>query len=97
MTTPAANYVVEIGTGLLAQVGTRVDALLGGGLSAGRQRVFVVTSPEIWRLWGGQLVSGLPVAPTVLSVPAGEQHSGWRRLSGCWRSLLRVARTATRC
>jgi 3-dehydroquinate synthase len=74
VTTPTANYFVEIGTGLIAQVGTRVDTLLDGALTNGKRRVFVVTSPEIWRLWGPRLLSGFAVAPTVLSVPAGEQH-----------------------
>lgn len=70
----SATYEVEIGSGLLAGVGERVDALLKGGLSAGKQRAFVVTSPEIWKLHGEHLVSGFPAAPTLLSVPAGEQH-----------------------
>ena len=70
----SATYEVEIGSGLLAGVGERVDALLKGGLSAGKQRAFVVTSPEIWKLHGEHLASGFPAAPTLLSVPAGEQH-----------------------
>jgi 3-dehydroquinate synthase len=78
--TPGGSYDVEIGSGLLASVGSRVDALLRaahgsqGSLSAGRQRVFVVTSPEIWRLHGETLASGLPGTPTILNVPPGEQH-----------------------
>jgi 3-dehydroquinate synthase len=67
-------YAVEIGVGLLAGVGARVDALLGGGLTAGRQRAFVVTSPEIWRLWGERLAGGFPAPATVLQVDAGEAH-----------------------
>ena len=74
VTTASANYEVEIGTGLLAGVGARVDALLGGGLAAGRQRAMVVTSPEIWKLWGERLQSGFPAPLTMLSVPAGEQY-----------------------
>ena len=70
----SATYEVEIGSGLLAGVGERVDALLKGGLSTGKQRVFVVTSPEIWKLHGERLASGFPAVPTLLSVPAGEQH-----------------------
>jgi 3-dehydroquinate synthase len=88
VTTPTANYFVEIGTGLLAQIGARLDALLNGGLSAGKQKVFVVTSPEIWRLWGSHLTTGLPSAPVVLSVPAGEQH---KRLSTIERLLEELA------
>ena len=49
--TPSAQYEVEIGAGLVGLVGERVDALLAGGLKAGKQRAFVVTSPEIDRLW----------------------------------------------
>jgi 3-dehydroquinate synthase len=84
---------VEIGGGLLAQVGARVDALLGGGLTAGKQRVFVVSSPEIWKLWGETLLSGFSApgeksAPVVLSVPAGEQH---KRLSTIERLLEEMA------
>ena len=73
--TPSANYEVEIGAGLVELVGERVDALLGGGLRGGKQRAFVVTSPEIDRLWGGKLEGGFPAAGlTRLMVPAGEEH-----------------------
>jgi 3-dehydroquinate synthase len=88
VTTPTASYFVEIGTDLVAQVGGRLDALLDGGLSAGRQKVFAVTSPEIWRLWGGQLTSGLPAAPVVLGVPPGEQY---KRLNTIERLLEELA------
>ena len=54
VTTPTENYFVAIGAGLLAQVGARVDALLRGGLAAGKQRLFVVSSPEVVRLWAAR-------------------------------------------
>jgi 3-dehydroquinate synthase len=88
VTTGSASYDVEIGTGLLPQVGARMDALLSGGLVAGRQRAFVVTSPEIWELWGERLQSGFPSPLTVLSVPAGEQH---KRLGTVERLLEEMA------
>jgi 3-dehydroquinate synthase len=72
--TASSTYEVEIGSDLLPHIGARVDSLLNGGLSAGKQRVFVVTSPEIWKLHGERLASGFPSAPVLLSVPAGEQH-----------------------
>ena len=72
--TASASYEVEIGAGVLALVGARVDSLLGGGLVGGTQRAMVVTSPEIWRLWGERLQSGFPAPLEMLSVPAGEQH-----------------------
>jgi 3-dehydroquinate synthase len=72
--TPSANYDVEIGAGLLASVGERVDGLLSGGIRAGKQRAFVVTSSEIDRLWGVQLDTSFPEPLARLNVPAGEQH-----------------------
>ncbi len=72
--TPSAEYEVEIGLGLVELVGARLDALLGGGLSAGKQRAFVVTSPEIDQLWGSTLERGFPAPLTRLMVPAGEEH-----------------------
>jgi 3-dehydroquinate synthase len=74
VSTASTEYMVEIGTGLLPQVGARLDALLSGGLVSGKQRLFVVTSPEIWKLHGPQLLSGLPHPPALLEIPAGEKH-----------------------
>ena len=74
MRAASATYEVEIGAGLLGLVGARVDALLAGGIAAGRQRAFVVTSVEIDRLWGEQLAAGFPAPLTKLMVPAGEEH-----------------------
>ncbi len=73
----SGSYEVEIGAGLVELVGARLDALLDGGLKAGKQRAFVVTSPEIDRLWGERLESGFPAGRnglTRLMVPAGEEH-----------------------
>jgi 3-dehydroquinate synthase len=72
--TPSAAYNVEIGAGILASVGARLNTLLDGALHAGKQRAFVLTSPEIWRLWGDQLAAGFSQPLTPLFVPAGEQH-----------------------
>jgi 3-dehydroquinate synthase len=72
--TPSATYEVEIGANLLESVGARVDALLSGGIHSGKQRAFVVTSPEIDHLWGAHLDRGFPTPPTRLIVPAGEEH-----------------------
>jgi 3-dehydroquinate synthase len=72
--TASANYDVEIGPALLPTVGDRLDTLLHGGLKTGKQRAFVITSPEILRLHGPALLSGLPANTPILEVPAGEQH-----------------------
>jgi 3-dehydroquinate synthase len=92
--TTSAAYEVQIGAGLLGGVAAQVDALLQGGLGAGRLRAFVVTSPEIDRLWGARLDAGFAalsqtntalgagsIAPPVrLMVPAGEQHKRFATL-----------------
>ncbi len=72
--TSSAAYHVEIGAGLMELVGERVDALLEGGIRAGKYQTFVVTSPEIDRLYGARLEVGFPARLTRLSVPAGEEH-----------------------
>jgi 3-dehydroquinate synthase len=44
-----------------------------------RGGIFVITSPEIWALWGERLLTSLaPKKPTVLFLPPGERH---KRLS----------------
>ena len=74
VSTPSASYKVEIGTGLLPEVADRLDASLHNRLHAGIARPFVVTSPEIMKLWGEPLLAGFRKRPKVLLVPAGEQH-----------------------
>lgn len=69
---PGAAYEVTIGSDLLGGVGAQLDALLGGSLAGGKTRVFVVTSPEIARLWAEPLLAGFAHRPTVLEIPAGE-------------------------
>jgi 3-dehydroquinate synthase len=86
--TPSLSYAVEIGTGLLANVGSRVDALLDGGLRAGKQRVVVVSSPEILKLWGDDLLGGFATRPLTLTVPSGESH---KRLATVERLLEELA------
>jgi len=86
--TASAVYDVLIVPGLLASIGPRIDALLNGALTTGKQRAFVVTSPEIWSLHGATLASGFPAVPTLLEIPAGEEH---KRLSTIERLLEELA------
>jgi 3-dehydroquinate synthase len=67
--TATADYPVIVGRGLFAEIPRRM------GLSKAARRVFVLTSPEIWPLWGRQLLSAFPAAsaPTVLFLPSGER------------------------
>jgi len=86
--TPNVSYEVEIGTELLATVGSRVDALLEGGLRAGKQRAFVVSSPEILRLWGNELFGGFSTPLATLTIPSGESH---KRMTTVERLLEQLA------
>ncbi len=72
--TTSAQYDVVIGSGLLGDVGRRLDSLLGGKVARGETKLFVVTSPEIEALWGEALRAGLPQEPPVLLVSAGEAY-----------------------
>ncbi|MDR3735859.1 MAG: 3-dehydroquinate synthase [Acidobacteriaceae bacterium] len=74
--TPTANYPVTIGRGLLKNLAARCAAHTGKKLP----RVFVVTSPAIWDLWGRQFAASFKEKPTVLFIPAGETHKRLRTL-----------------
>ena len=69
---------MEIGAALLPSVADRLDALTAGGVHTGKARVFVITSPEIFALWGDALCRGFLQKPPVLFVPTGEAQ---KRLS----------------
>jgi 3-dehydroquinate synthase len=68
--TPTAKYDVLAGSGLLRTLAPRIERV------AGRlpRRVFVLTSPEIWALWGQTLLASFAEPPIVLFLPAGEKH-----------------------
>ncbi len=70
--TGSATYSVHIGRGLLASL-AGISVQLAGKAS----RVFVVTSPEIDRLWSAPIREGfaaLGIPVVTLLVPPGEQH-----------------------
>jgi len=68
--TPSARYDVCVGSGLLGSLAPRIERV------AGRlpRRVFVLTSPQIWALWGETLTASFPEPPIALFLPAGERH-----------------------
>src|SRR6185312_8815003 len=70
--TAFARYPVHIGSGFLSTIGTRLKKITGKST----RRVFVLTSPAIWSLWGKQFLAGFPKdqPPTILFLPPGEQH-----------------------
>jgi 3-dehydroquinate synthase len=68
--TPSAKYDVIAGSGLIATLAQRIERI------AGRlpRRVFVVTSPEIWALWGETLTASFAEPPITLFLAPGEKH-----------------------
>ena len=63
--TPSATYPVNLGRNLFADLARTVSG----------SAAWVVTSPEIWALWGRKFLAAFPKSaqPTVLFLPAGER------------------------
>ena len=71
VTTKFGQYTVSVGSGILDSLSTRIPALAGNP----RKLVFLLTSPEIWALWGERVQTALaPREPVVLFLPPGERH-----------------------
>jgi 3-dehydroquinate synthase len=70
VTTKFGQYTVSVGSGILGSLSTQMPE---------RGGIFLITSPEIWALWGEHMRTSLaPKEPTVLFLPPGERH---KRLS----------------
>jgi 3-dehydroquinate synthase len=71
--TPSAAYDITIGSGLLRTLSARLNKLKQGKPF----RPFIITSPEIWKLWSKPFLASFPksgpAAPTVLLHPSGER------------------------
>jgi 3-dehydroquinate synthase len=65
--TASAKYPVLVGSGILPTLYRRLPK---------RNRIFVLTSPEIWALWSKHFLASFPKQdqPSVLFLPAGEKH-----------------------
>jgi 3-dehydroquinate synthase len=83
--TPSANYEIVIASGLIKTLPARLKKLKAGKPF----RTFLVTSPEIWGLWGKQVIAafGKQEQPTVLFLPAGEKHKRLRTLESLLEQL----------
>jgi len=70
LTAASASYDVTVGRNLLRTLHPRLKKLAPG------RRPFLITSPNIWKLWSAQVRASFPEAqsPTVLFHPPGEQH-----------------------
>ncbi len=81
--TPSASYDITIGSGLLRTLSSRLKTLKGGKPF----RPFIVTSPEIWGLWGTKVLKSFTESPTVLFLPAGERHKRLRTVESLTEQL----------
>jgi 3-dehydroquinate synthase len=68
--TPSARYDVFAGSDLIQTLAPRIQRIVGRL----PRRVFVLSSPEIWALWGQTLLASFAEPPFVLFLPAGEAH-----------------------
>ncbi|MGA3082660.1 MAG: 3-dehydroquinate synthase [Terracidiphilus sp.] len=68
--TPSAKYDVMAGSGLLESLAPRIQRVAGKL----PRRVFVLTSPPIWALWGESFLKSFAEPPIALFLPPGERH-----------------------
>ncbi|MGA2850379.1 MAG: 3-dehydroquinate synthase [Terracidiphilus sp.] len=82
--TPSAKYDVIAGSGLMATLAPRIERIAGPL----PRRVFVLTSPPIWALWGETLQASFAEPPVALFLAPGEEH---KTLKSVERLLRQVA------
>jgi len=68
--TPSAKYDVVTGSGLIETLAPRIERVVGRL----PRRVFVLTSPEIWALWGERFLTSFQTPPVTLFLAPGERH-----------------------
>ena len=77
VTTKFGEYAVSVGSGIVDSLAKRSPALAGSP----RNLIFLLTSPEIWSLWGARIQAALtPRDPIVLFLPPGERHKRMAQL-----------------
>ena len=82
--TPSARYDVFTGSGLIPTLAPRI-ARVAGKLPP---RVFVLTSPEIWAVWGDTFLRSFAEPPTTLFLPAGEKHKNMPSVEKVLRQMI---------
>ena len=88
--TPSAKYDVITGSGLIETLAPRMERAVGRL----PRRVFVLTSPEIWALWGGAFCASFEKAkvepPIALFLPAGERSKNMASVERLTREMVRA-------
>ena len=109
--TASAKYDVVIGSGVLETLAPRIERAVGRRLASGGRslaggqafsggragRVFVLTSPEIWALWGKAFLRSFQEArprqenfdePVTLFLAAGEKHKTIKSVERLTREMV---------
>ena len=85
--TPSASYEIVISSGLIRTLPARLKKLRNGKPF----RPFIVTSPEIWGLWGKQMIAAFgKESPTVLFLPSGEKHKRLSTVEGLLEQMAKA-------
>jgi 3-dehydroquinate synthase len=84
--TESAKYDVFAGSGLLAELAPRIERVI----KRMPRRVFVLTSPEIWALWGEEFLRSFAEPPVTLFLPPGEQHKTMANVERLTREMVRA-------
>ena len=81
--TPSAKYDVMTGSGLIGSLAPRIQRVAGKL----PRRVFVLTSPEIWALWGDLFLKSFSEPPVTLFLSASEKHKTMRSVDRLLRQM----------
>lgn len=81
--TPSAKYDVMTGSGLIGSLAPRIQRVAGKL----PRRVFVLTSPEIWALWGDLFLKSFSEPPVTLFLSAGEKHKTMQSVDRLLRQM----------
>jgi 3-dehydroquinate synthase len=82
--TPSAKYDVITGSGLIGSLAPRIERIAGKL----PRRVFVLTSPEIWALWGEIFLKSFPDPPVTLFLSPGEKHKTMQSVEKLLRQMV---------
>jgi 3-dehydroquinate synthase len=82
--TPSARYDVYAGSGLITSLAPRIQRAVKNL----PPRIFVLTSPEIWALWGDAFQSSFPEPPVTLFLPPGEKHKTMKSVEQILRQMI---------
>lgn len=84
--TASAKYDVVTGSGVLETLAPRIERAVGRL----PRRVFVLTSPEIWALWGKVFLRSFEEPPVTLFLPAGERYKTLAQMERLTREMVRA-------